>query len=83
VTSLYSLVFVFECKRILCSNAFILQSVTRRMSVIDLCTFLVQVFHLLTLYYDPLFGVYQDLTLSCMPGLVSELTRCCSEFFSI
>jgi hypothetical protein len=61
----------------------LLQSVTNRMYVIDSRTLLPEVFHLLTLYYDLLFGVYQDLTLSCMPGLVSELTQCCSEFSSI
>jgi hypothetical protein len=66
---------MFEC--------ILLQSVANRMFVIDLALFLRKSSTYSLFYYDPLFGVYQDLTLSCMPGLVSELTRCCSESSSI
>jgi hypothetical protein len=66
---------VFEC--------IILQSVTNGMSVIDHAPFLRKSSTYSPFYYDLLFGVYQELTLSCMPGLVSKLTQCCSEFSSI
>jgi hypothetical protein len=84
VASLYSLVYVFECKRILRLNALLLLSVMNLMFIVDHCTFL----HKSSIcspfyYYDSLFGVYQDLTRSCMPGLVSELGLCCFEFPSI
>jgi hypothetical protein len=57
---------VFEC--------ILPQSVTHLMSVIDLAPFLLKSSIYSPFYYDSLFGVHQDLTLSCMPGLVSELT---------
>jgi len=67
--------FVFKC--------ILLQSVTNQMSVIDHALFLRKSSTYSPFYYDLLFGVYQDLTLSCMPGLVSKLRRCYSELSSI
>jgi hypothetical protein len=82
VTLSCPLVFVFECERISYLNAFFF-SLLQTGCCDRPRTLLAKVFHLLILYYDSLFGVYQDLTRSCMPGLVSELMQCCFEFSSI
>jgi hypothetical protein len=54
-------------------GCFLPQSVTDLMYVIDPRTLLMQVFPLLTPYYNSLFEVYTRPHSSCMPDLVSEL----------
>ena len=70
MASLYSLVYVFECKRILCSNTFLLRSVTNRMSVIDLAPFLHK-----SSTYSPF------ITTRCLEFIKTSLVHACLVWF--